>query len=459
MTTAAEVKNQVQISDAGPCRKKVKITVPAEKVAENVGMLLDTMTVEAELPGFRKGHAPRRLVEKKFGSLAKGQAKEQLVGQAFQKAVEENKLRVIGQPTSEQLGKVEVELGKPLSFEIDVEVMPEFQVPALEGIAVTKPTMDVTEEMVTKELEKLCLQEGSLEERETPEPGDYVTGMAKLYGATSKKVYFESDGIVVQCPTPDKNGKGMIVGLVVDDLAKQFGLPKPGQQVTVKTTGPENHENEELRGQPLVIDYTPSRVDRIIPAKAEDLAGRYGYDSAAAVSDAIRTRLQQRVAIEQQVLMRQQVAKHLIEKTEMTLPERITAQQAQRNLERHRYELMYRGVDAMKIEERIAGLRSISAAEAVRDLKLFFVVNEVAEKLNVKVSDNEVNGRIAQIAVERGMRPDKLRQEMINNGQAGTVFQQIREHKTLDAVVAKASISEMPVEEFNKKMAAENAKK
>lgn len=454
-TATSERPNKVDVESLGPTRRKIKIEIPTETVDETLGTSLDTLLVEAELPGFRKGRAPKRLIEKRFGSVMKQQAKEQLVARAYQAAIEQTKLRVVGEPTSESLPKLELEAGKAFAFELEVEVVPEFELPSLDGVAVKKPLIPVTDDMVAKELEKLCIQEGSLEERPSAEPGDYLTGHAKMTGKDKDgkdTTFFESDGIVVQSPTTDKNGKGMIVGLVVDDLSKQLGSAKPGDTITVKAKGPDNHEREELRGVDLTITYTPSRCDRIIPAKPDELASRFGFDGETGIKDAMKQRLQQRVMVDQQSVMRQQVAKFLLDSVKMELPQRTTAAQAERTFQRRRMELMYRGVDPMKIEENIAELRRQSAAAAVGELKMFFILDKAAEQLGIKVTEQEINGRIAQMAMERNDRPENLRQQLIKNNQVGAVYSQIREHKTMDAILAKASVTEVSAEEFKKEL-------
>lgn len=455
MTSAATDRpNKVEISDAGPSRKKLRIEIPAETVSESLGLTMDTLAAEAELPGFRRGHVPRRLIEKKFGSTVRQQAKDQLISAAYTKAIEEHKLRVIANPTAEALDKVVVEAGKPLVLELEVEVLPEFEIPALDGIAVRKPIVEVTDDMVNKEVEKLLVQEGRLEERDSAEPGDYLTGHAKISDDTGK-VHFEQDGIVVQIPAADKGGKGMIVGLAVDDLTKQLGTIKPGTAATVKTTGPENYEFEQLRGKSIKIEYTPARIDRIIPTTIDDVTARFGMADGEQLKTAIKMRLNQRVAVEQMSVMRMQITRHLLENTKMELPERVTADQARRNFERHRLEMMYRGMEPQVIEEQVATLRNASGAEAVADLKRFFVLNRAAEQLGVRVTDAEVNARIAQMAQERGERPEKLRQQLIQSNQINGIAEQIREHKTVDLILSRASVTDMPAEDFNKLMREE----
>jgi trigger factor len=450
-------ENKVSITDAGPCAKKISIEIPAAAVQEQLGTSIETLLAEASLPGFRKGHAPKRLIEKKFGSTIRREAKNQLVGQAFSKAVEDSKLRVVGDAASETLEKIEIEDGKPLAFEVEVEVVPEFELPALEGIDIKKPTMSVTDEMVKEELDRLKLNEGTLEPRDSAEAGDYLTGHAVMTDEKGEKILDIQDA-VVQVPTAEKKGKGMILGVVVDDFGSQLGRPAIGSTATIKTTGPENHEDERIRGKKLTVTFNPKRVDRIIPGELEAIAAKYGMESVEQLTDAVRQRIDQKLQVDQQSAMRSQVAKHLLDSVEVELPKRLTNSQAARNLERTRMELMYRGVDAQKIEEKIGELRAASAANAARDLKLFFVLDRAAEKLDVKVSDAELNGRIAQIALSRGERPEKLRQDLISRNQIGTVYGQIREHKTMDAIIAKAKIEDMDLEKYNKLIGEENEK-
>lgn len=454
-TDTIERPNKVEITDAGPCRKRIRIEVPAETINEQLGTSMATLVGEAELPGFRKGHAPKRLIEKKFGTLVRREAKNQIVTTAFSRAVEDHKLQVVGDPVSDMLEKLEIEPDKAFTFEVDVDVLPEFELPSLEGIAVKRPNIEITDEMVSKEIETVRLHEGDLEPREVAEAGDYLTGHAVMTDSEGKQ-HLDINDAVVQIPPPEKEGKGMVLGINVDDFGKQIGLPKAGDTVTITTKGPENHETEAIRGKDLTIKFVVSRIDRIIPCPIEKLVSQYGYESEEALRESVKTRLQQRVLIEQQTVMRNQVASHLIKTTTMEMPERLTAEQAGRVLSRRRMELLHRGVDPMKIEEHMAELRAGSASAAARDLRLFFILNKAAEKLNIKVTDAELNGRIHQMAMSRGVRPEKLRQEIIQHNQVGTVFQQVREHKTMDAILSKSQFTDMTAEEFNKAMADES---
>lgn len=448
-TVAAEPKPIVTIHDAGPSLKRISIEIPAETVSGKLKESIDTLAVEAQLPGFRKGHVPRSLVEKRFGAAVRAEAKSQLVAAAYSQAIEDNKLKVIGEPVSPSLEKVEVEDGKPLVFELEVEVVPEFTMPPLEGLDVQKPTMEITDQAVDDEIKKIQINEGDLESREAPEPGDYLTGHGVMKSEGGQEFY-NLQGAVVQVPAPEKEGKGMILGVMIEDFTTQFGLPKAGDTVTVKTLGPENHEVEDLRGKKLEITFKVDRIDRIKPAPLDKVVAALGMQSEQQLRDAIRTRMQQRALMQQQVVMRQQLAKKLVDATTIDLPKRLTANQSARTLERQRLELMYRGVEPLKIEEHMAELRAASGHVAVNELKLLFILNNAGETLGIKVSEAEINGRIAQLAQENNVRPEKLRQDMINSNRIAGIYQQIREHKTMDAILSKAKVTEVSAEEFNR---------
>ncbi len=452
---ATAIAKNVKISDAGPSRKKIAIEIPADVVKGKLEESFAALATQAELPGFRRGKAPRSLIEKRFGKSVRDEAKGQLVAQAYSQAIEESKLKVLGDPTSETLGAVELDAGKPLAFELEVEVMPEFESPKLDGLEIIRPTIEVTDEAVEKELTNLKINEGELEGRDQAEQGDYCTGHAIMKDEKGTEFY-NINGAVIQSPPKDKDGKGMILGIVVEDFAKQIGKPKVGDTVTVKCKGPENHEVEGVRNASLTVTFKVERIDRILPAGMDKVLKAVGMDAEPQLRDAISNRLRQNVLVQQQTALRQQVARFLLQNTKFDLPQRLTAQQAARNLERQRLELMYRGVKPAEIEEHIAELRNSSAAVAVRDLKLMFVLAKVAEELKVRVDEGEVNQRIVQMSHERQVRPEKLRQELMQSNQIGMIVQQVREHKTLDAIVARAKVSDMAAADFNKKMAEQD---
>jgi len=447
----AEAPAPVQIEDVGPCRKKLTFEIPADRVSQAVQDKFGGLAGQVALPGFRPGKAPRSLVEKRFGAAIRDEAKQELVTEVYQACVQEHELRVLGDPEGgDELKDADMSGKQPLKFSVEVEVAPDFELPKLEGMEVLKPLFEVTDEMVERELKQLQNNEGDLEGREKAEKSDYCLGHGKLMH--KDETVLDIEGAVIQVPPAEKKGEGMILGVVVSDFGKQIGEPAKGDTLTVKTKGPENHETESIRGKDIVIEFRVDEVYRIVPATTEALVAKYGFESEEQLRETIMLKLNQRVMIEQSQAMRQQVAKHLIDSVEVELPESITARQAERNLERQRMEMMHRGVPVEKIEEHIAEMRSSSSEVAGRELKLFFILDKVATHEDVTINENEVYGRIAQMAASNNQRPEELRNELVRTGRINGVAQQIREHKALDAVLAKANVKEVSMDDFRKAM-------
>ena len=142
------------VEDVGPCKKKVTVEIPEETIKEMVDEQYRELRRDAVLPGFRKGRAPRRLLEKRFGKETGEQVKLKLLAEASEAAMKSQKLDVLTDP---EIDYEHIELPEtgPMKFEFEVEIRPEFELPALEGIAVTKPKLEVTEGQIDREIEQL----------------------------------------------------------------------------------------------------------------------------------------------------------------------------------------------------------------------------------------------------------------------------------------------------------------
>lgn len=457
--TATKSGAKSTIEDAGPCRKKLSIEIPAERVSAKIQESFEAVAQQATLPGFRPGKAPRKLIERRFGKAARDEARSELASAAVQEAIKEHNLHVLGEPEGgDELADADLSGDQPIKFTFEVEVAPEFELPPLTDVEIKKPIIDVTEEMADKEVEKMCVNDGDLNDVEGgAEPGDYLVGRGVLTRDRDGEVIHDIEGAVIRRSSDPKEKAGMALGVRVEDFEKVVGNAKAGDQLTFKTTAPDQHEVEAIRGEPVTITFTVTGVHRIKPLSVAQLLERFGMEDKQQLREAITLRLNQRVLVEQQSAMREQLARHLLDAIEFDLPEKVTANQAERNIERRRFELMYQGVDAEEIDKQMDDLRQSSNDAARRELKLFFILAKAANDRQVPVTEPEVNGRIAQMASESGQRPDQLRAELIRSGRVHAIAQQIREHKTLDSLLSEVKTVETPLDEFNAWMKEQNA--
>ena len=438
-----KLDQKVTLEDVGPARKKITIEVPSERIDEKIRKNLDDLKSEAVLPGFRRGRAPMRLIEKRFGTDVRNEVKSQLMAESYSQVIEENELRVVGEPDIKDIDTIKLPEEGPLTFEVEIEIVPPFELPDLKGLKVEKKKVDISDEQVDAEIQRYCEMQGRMTPVEGKvEVGDYLT--ADIEVRTEDGEVAESrQAATVYVPGESRKFKGVVAGIIVEDLGHKLEGRQVGDTVSLETTGPKQHENEALRDAKLTISVRITKAERQAAAEVDDLLKAFGFDSADELKQQIRSNLEQRAEAEQRADMQKQVTDAILEKIEFDLPEGLSGRQTERIVQRRAMEMMYRGASQQDIEEAMAELRASSEEDAQRELKLFFILDKYAEKFDVDVSESEINGRIAQLAVQSGRRPEKMRQEMARSGRLEQMYIQLREQKAIEQILQDAEVTEV----------------
>ena len=118
------------------------------------------------------------------------------------------------------------------------------------------------------------------------------------------------------------------------------------------------------------------------------------------------------------------------------------ARQAGSILQRQYISLLQRGLSQQQVEEQMEQLRAGSEDEAKEQLKTFFIMDKVADKLEIEVTEEEINGHIAQLAVQRGQRPEKMKEQMERDGSLAQFRMDVRQNKCINKILESADISE-----------------
>lgn len=454
--TTDTTANDVQIEDVGPAKKRLTITVPAEAISEKLDDSMDTLAAQTALPGFRKGRAPKALLQRRFGTAVREETRNQIVADAYSQAIEQHELRPVGDPEpTTPMDEIELKDGKPLTFSVDVEVVPDFEVPSVEGIEVKRPMLELTDEHIERELERQCLSIGEANDIE----GDFTRNdrifcYAKATRKGEEEPFFQHDDVLIVHPGDEDGGKGQVLGLMVDGVAGKLSGKRVGDTVIIETTAPEGHEREDIRGKELHIELQIRRAERIAPAAVDAVVQQYGMESEEILREQIKMALEQRLQQEQASAMREQVYDYLADAVDFELPEKLSSSQAERIVKQHEVELLYRGLSPEEVEDALAKTRAQSQDIAKRRLKLFFLMHKLAEKFSIEVSEQEINGRIAAIAAQRGTRPEQLRNELAQANRLAEIGMQIRDHKTADRIIGQAKVTDITTEQWQEILAA-----
>jgi trigger factor len=424
---AVTSKNTVTIEEAGPCRKKVIVEVPEETIKGATDEQYETLRKEALVPGFRKGRAPRRLLEKRFGK----ETSEQI------------KLKLLALP----------ETG-PMKFDFEVEVRPEFELPELEGIAVEKTRLQVTDEQIDRDVEQRLKWSGAWTPRhdEPVQLDDQIIADAVLK-VEDVEEEDKRDNIEIYV-----RPSGFVAGIPVEKLDELLVGAKSGdtRQTTVEV--PKTYFREEYRGKKVDVEVQVKDVKWLKPAALnEDFFKRFNVQDETELRENIRDVLHGQLEQQAREQMSEQIHKYLLDNTSFELPLDVVAAHSATLLKRQYVNLLMRGLPREQVDEHMEQLRASSEEQARQQLRTFFVMDKVAEKLEIEVSDEEVNGHIAQLAIQRGQRPERLREEMTRDGSLEQFKLQVREQKCIAKLLESARISE--VEPKKKPKAKKAAKK
>lgn len=438
----------VNVEDAGPALKKLTIEVPQSRIKAKIDKQFADLKRDAAVPGFRKGRAPHRLIERRFGDALRDDVKGQLLSEAYTQAIEEQKLDVLGEPDVKDIESIELPDSGPMTFVVEVEVTPELQLPDFSTLKVDKPKAKVTDADVESELDNARERMGQMQQvTDAVRFGDFCEGPVKVLAGEDAgddaEVLHELPHTHALIHGEDKGFKGHIAGIVIADLGKRLEGKTIGHTQRISMIGPKSHEVEAIREQPITVVFTINAIQRVKPAEIDQLLQAMGVESEEELRNRIREMLEQRARQRQQSQMYDQLREQLIEAVSMELPEGLTQRQIERTLNQQRMELLYRGASPDDVEQRMAELREQSEAESVKQIKQFFILDKASKDLEIQVNENELNMRVAQMAFQQGRRPEKLRTEMREQGQLEQLYLQLREQKTLDAILEKVTVNEV----------------
>ncbi len=469
----------VEREDLGGLRMKLTVTVPRETIDERMGDQFAELKRDAQVPGFRKGHAPMKLIEKRFGSDVGDELKGKLLGSGYMAAIEKEDLKPLGDPqiwintTEERIGDDEVakqvDVDKLVGFETalehvqlpkdgaftfacELELKPEFELPKLEKIPLEKPAVSISEDDVEAELKKMRMMRGAFE----PVEKGKIVADDMLYAAMKMTV----DGdTIAQDDNFDMAARDINVkGVRLEGFGDAVVGKKINDEFVFEATVPDDHEDADLRGKTAKFDLKILEIKRLkLPDIDEAFLSSVGMESEKELREAMKSGLEAEVDRVVARKMHDQIGDYLIDNTKIEIPAGLSQRQTERSVSRRMMEMLQSGMPASEVTKAVDEMRASAAEQVVRDLKLFFVLEKIADDREVDVNEEEMNGAIAQIAARAGKRFDRVRDELSQGDGLNTLYMRIRDEKVLTKLVEDAEVTEATPEK--KKTSGKTAKK
>jgi len=426
------------IEEAGPCRLKIRIEVSAESVAEKIEEEYRKLGESAELPGFRKGRAPRPLLERKFGKALLEDVKTDLIQQSFEEVREERKLEPLSLPEVDP-EKIPLETGKPFAWETTIEVRPSLDIRNYVGLKVRKPRVSVEESEVDallREFQELK-SEWVPAEDQTARPHDQVIADLDLTSEGKTVNRIENQAVLL-------NEHLSLHGLKLPELYKNFVGRRPGETVEVPVSFPADFADPALAGKPTVLRAQIKGVKRKRVPAIDDQFAKTAFDLDSV--NELRAHLRRRIEREKEEEIRRKMAEDLVEElirtNDFPLPEGLLETASEEMLRRVHLELALKGVPEEVLQKDLEKQRGASRDVIRKVLKTRFLLEHIADRERIFVLEEEVEAKIAELAAGAGRWPHEMRAYLEEQGLLRQLRRSMREDRVRDFLLSKAVIEE-----------------
>jgi len=429
---------QVEVQNRSACERHVTVTISQEDVDRYREKTLTDLRGKAEVPGFRPGRAPRKIVESRFKDQVRDQVKSSLLMDSMGQISEDNVFTAISEPDFD-VDAVDLPSAGPMRFEFNIEVRPEFDMPEWKGLEITRPVYEVTDEDADRRWAQITNFSPENEEvAGAAESGDMLT-VELVVTHQGREVVRTSDlqvQVAKELSFPDASWK---------DFDKAATGKSAGDTITEKLTISPNAEIEEVRGQELDVSLTIAKVERPKAIKVDQAyLSKYGFESAEELRGLVRDALTRQYEYHQSQAVRRQVTDKLTKGADWDLPPAMLRRQARRELDRVIIELRRSGFSDDQIRSHINSLSQDSLATTSRALKEHFILEKLAESEKVEAEPADYDREVALIARQSGESPRRVRARLEKQGQLDSLRNQIIENKVIGLITSHATIKDVP---------------
>jgi trigger factor len=400
------------VETLSPSRVKLTVEVPFEELKPALDAAYKRIAAQISVPGFRKGKVPNRVIDQRVGRAAVlDEAINDAINLNLDAALRENEIKLLGRP---EVDVTAFEDAAPLAFTAEMDVVPDFELPAYDTIEVTVDPAEVTEEDVQAQLDGLRSRFGTL----TTVERAAATGDVLLFDLSG-----EHDG----APVEDLVATALSYELGTEGMLPGFDEALDGASAGDTRTFTFTPEAGEFEGKEITVTVVVSSVrERSLP-EADDAFAQLAseFDTIEELRDDLRSRLAGVKRLEQGYAAREKVAEALLAATDVPVPDGVITQQVEEHFadghgdDDHRAEFEQQSRDGLKSQ---------------------LVLDKIAETEDLSVSEAELSAWLVQQAPRYGMSPDQFAQELVNAGQVPAAVGEVRRAKALAHVLEHAKV-------------------
>jgi trigger factor len=431
----------VVVENLPNCLATLKVEVDPERVSAAWDTVTKDFGKYARIPGYRPGKAPTAIIEKKYRKEIRDEVEKKLLNDSTREAIQQHKLRVLG---VQSVDDIQIGDDKTMSFSATVVTQPSFELPNYKGLPVAMKSQDVTEAEIDESIENL--REQAADFIDVPERGaamdDYI--VVDYRGTIDGKPVHE---VFPKAGKPLTANDDFWIRMTDEAFfpgycANLVGA-KPGDVREFDVVVPADFPVAGMPGTTIHYTVTMKGIkERVLPPLDDAFADSVMKGKTLAdVREAAKEELQTQKAASIEADKRNQIMRQILGAVECELPQNLVRNETQRILSDIVRDNQARGVTDEVLKENQQQIVGAASQNARERLKGTFVLLRIAEQEGLKVTREELYGRIGTLAEKYSMTFEKMRKELEKRGAIDQVSEEILTAKVLDFLIANASVT------------------
>ena len=415
---------------------RVGLEVEADRATRAYEKTCRDLSNHVEIPGFRKGKAPRNIIEKRFGRDAiKQEALERLLPELLQQVITDKKLDIITRP---EIIECKFELGEPLTLAAKFEIRPEVKLGTYKGVETDVPEAVIPEDALNKALDGIAEQHAAVNKIDPRKikMGDHVLLDFECY--VEEKLI--EGGKAENLPLEIKEGA------FVEGFCEQLVGKEPGNEFEVEVTFPEEYRNPELAGKPAKFKVNHESLDEL--------------------KKTIEAKMDEEIKYENEARAQKAVVDAVVENSDIDIPDTMIDREYELLMEQIKMQIQQMGQDWEEFQkmEDFESLRSSKRDEASQRVLHSLVLGAVVRAEDMNVTEEEVPPYLNEYAMRNNIPPDRYAEIFQDEYVLRQITEEVLTGKVVDFLVSNAKINYVPDTESSdkkesKKSSAKSAKK
>ena len=421
--------------------RKVNITIPETDVNTAFANVYEYINNNVSIKGFRKGKVPATKIRALYADKARQDVAENLVSKGYEYAIVEHSLQPIGQPHIHLNDKIEE--NKEFSFSAEFEVKPEIVLKKIEGFEIEKEIISIDEKeigLVLENIQKSNSVEAPLLIERQAQMGDIaeIDFFGTIDGEPLDKGSAENFKIELGSKSFIEGFEEGIVGMAI------------GGEANLHLKFPDAYQEASIAGKPVNFKVKLHKLyKKDLPEIDDELAKKVGgFDNVQALKDAIKEDLQARESGRVEEDVRARIIETLVDENPVEVPEKVKNNQKAQIIEDSRQKMQQQGMSPEDFEEYKKKWDHEFEDTASFMVKSTFLIDEIAKKEKVTVSEEEVNKRIEMHALQMGLPVENLVKFYSEQNRIGNLRFQITQEKVVEFLKSKSTFKELPKDQL-----------